>query len=204
MVICPWCGTGYLEFQSNCTNCGGPIPLPPQFVPEAEAGPRTPPLPPRQVPSGYLSRRFWSNGSAITGFIFGTLGLVFGMVGGILTLTLVAAPVGLPFVFMGILFLAGGGGMIAWYTSEAQRTLQVLREGQAVLGRIQAVEENYLMRINGRHPWTVSYQFDYLGRSYQGKVSSLRPPAPTTRPGGPVFVLVDPARPERHTLYPDL
>jgi hypothetical protein len=25
MFICPWCGTAYLEFQSNCTNCGGPL-----------------------------------------------------------------------------------------------------------------------------------------------------------------------------------
>ena len=25
MVICPWCGTNYTTFQSNCSRCGGPL-----------------------------------------------------------------------------------------------------------------------------------------------------------------------------------
>ena len=25
MVVCPWCGTNYAAFQSNCSKCGGPI-----------------------------------------------------------------------------------------------------------------------------------------------------------------------------------
>ena len=27
MVTCPWCGTNYLTFQSNCNNCGGALPV---------------------------------------------------------------------------------------------------------------------------------------------------------------------------------
>ncbi len=30
MITCPWCNTSYLNFQSNCSNCGGPLPLPQQ------------------------------------------------------------------------------------------------------------------------------------------------------------------------------
>ena len=27
MITCPWCGTHYLAFQSNCSNCGGALPV---------------------------------------------------------------------------------------------------------------------------------------------------------------------------------
>ena len=39
MITCPWCGTNYQSFQSNCSNCGGSLPLPiekPSEIPEAQ------------------------------------------------------------------------------------------------------------------------------------------------------------------------
>ena len=39
MITCPWCGTSYTTFRSNCKNCGGPLP------PPAEATATPPPIP---------------------------------------------------------------------------------------------------------------------------------------------------------------
>ena len=60
MITCPFCGTNYQQFQSNCSNCGGPLPLPQVSRPAApgavqprpaQVKPATPqpPAPPEQA-----------------------------------------------------------------------------------------------------------------------------------------------------------
>lgn len=138
----------------------------------------------------------------IVGFVFALLGSIFTFVGFILTIAIVTAFVGIPFALFGILFLGGGVAALRHSYQKAQRTIQVLREGQAALGRIMAVEQNYNVRINSQHPWVISYQFEANGRAYEGRVSTLNTPRGELQPGNTVYVLYLPNIPEHNALYP--
>ena len=98
MITCSWCGTNYTAFQPNCDNCGGSLPLPPEVVPAASGVTLVaPPPPPRDVPRQAVWHILSSDGWAISGLVFSLLGLVFVVVGVPLTVSVVAAFVGLPF-----------------------------------------------------------------------------------------------------------
>ncbi|MBN1956550.1 MAG: DUF3592 domain-containing protein [Anaerolineae bacterium] len=203
MITCPWCGTHYERFQSNCDNCGGSLPLPAERPP-TPAGKRlpTPPPPPRQVPGNYAWRVLSTDGGAIGATVFSLLGAIFAIVGGILTISVVAIFVGLPFAALGTVFLLIGIPLLITRYEQAQQTVQVLQHGEAVLGQIVDVHQNYHVRINGRSPWIVTYQFEASGRQYQGKVSTLSRPDLGQQPGQPIYVLYQPNDPQQNTSYP--
>jgi uncharacterized SAM-binding protein YcdF (DUF218 family) len=138
----------------------------------------------------------------IVGLVFGLLGSIFTFVGLILTVAIVTAFVGIPFALLGILFLAVGGAALYYGYQKAQKTIQVLREGQAVEGQIVNLEQNYNVRINGRNPWVISYRFSVNGREYQGQVTTLNTPGAGLQPGKTAYVLYLQNIPEHNTLYP--
>ena len=129
-IICPWCGTNYLIFQSNCKNCGGPLPAveerrTPAFPAEnsAPAQPApfpAPPPPPRPIAGKYAWRILSTDAWAVAAFVFCLLGGVFAPLGAILTIALVTALVGLPFLLIGMAFLAAGAGILLWRYQRAQ------------------------------------------------------------------------------------
>lgn len=206
MIICPWCGTAYTAFQSNCQRCGGPL-LPPsaETAPHPESAPPSPLMPPptpRPISEGYLWRVLLTDGAVIAVFIVGLLGLIFTLVGGALTIAIITAFVGIPFLLLGLVFLAGAGGLFFWRYGEAQKAVRVLREGEAALGKIVSVAQNLSVRVNGRSPWAISYRFQVGGRDYAGKVTTFNPPGPALQPERAVYVLYLPAAPEVNGLYP--
>lgn len=203
MITCPWCGTNYTTFRSNCSNCGGSLPLPAAQAPApvAEALP-VPPPPPRSVPNNVAWRILSADGWAITAMVFVLLGAIFGLVGLALTISIVAIFVGLPFTGLGLLFLAAGVPIFVWRYSDARQTVDVLLAGQSVLGEILNVQQNYHVRVNNRFPWTILYRFVVDGRSYEGKVTTLSTPDLGQQPGKPVYVLYLRDDPEQNTLYP--
>src|SRR5947209_5323450 len=152
MIICPWCGTNYLTFQSNCGNCGGPLrAVDGKITPSmASEDIPTPPLAPRPISSKYAWRLLLTDGWSIVALVFGLLGFIFSLVGAGLTLGVVTALVGIPFLLLGLAFLGTGGGMLVWRYQAAQKIVSVLREGAATRGQIVDVQENYHTRINGR------------------------------------------------------
>lgn len=203
MITCPYCGTNYTSFQTNCSNCGASLPLPeekPSASPEERLS--IPPPAPRQVPRGYAWRLLMTEGWGIVGLVFALIGAIFTVVGIALTAALVTAFVGIPFAGMGILFLAGGGALLFWRYDQAQKTAEVVRHGQAVLGKIQAVQQNFYVRINGRYPWTVYYQYEVNGQQLDAKVTTLSQPDLSQRPGKAVYVLYAAEDPRRSTIYP--
>lgn len=203
MITCPWCGTNYTSFQPNCDNCGGSLPLPPEVVPAASSvSLATPPPPPRDVPRQAVWHILSSDGWAISGLVFSLLGLVFAVVGIPLTVSLVAAFVGLPFGALGLLFLCGGMAILVWRYQMAHGTVEVLREGEATVGEIISVTQNYHVRVNGRYPWTVEYDYEVGGRLYADKVTTLSRPDLSQQPGSPVYVLYMGDDPEQSTIYP--
>ncbi len=207
MITCPWCGTNYVSFQPNCKNCGGLIPF--SGVSPAIARPNLPdrsapmpPPPPRPISNGYLWRLIMVDAWGIVGFVFALLGSIFTFVGIVLTIAIVTAFVGIPFALFGMLFLVGGGAALYYTYQKAQKTIQVLREGEAVEGQIMNLEQNYNVRINGRNPWVISYQFRANGREYQGRVTTLNTPGAGLQPGETAYVLFLQNTPEHNALYP--
>ena len=206
MVTCPWCGTTYETFVSNCERCGGTMPPPSQNHPEGHEGgfaaPLMPPPPPRPVSGGYVWRVLVTDGWAIACLVFGLLGAIFTLVGVPLTLAMVTAFVGVPFAALGLLFLAGATALGAWRYREAQQTVAVMRTGEAVEGRIVELTQNLNVRINGRNPWVIRYEFHAAGQPYEGKVSTLQTPGPALQQGQRACVLYLPQAPARNVLYP--
>jgi hypothetical protein len=208
MITCPWCGTNYPAFQSNCKNCGGPLPAmaapaAPEFQPSRpEANYPEPPPAPRAISQNYIWRLLSTDGGAIVAFVFGLLGAIFTFVGFILTIAIVTAFVGIPFGVLGLIFLVVGGGVGRSRYQTMQRTVEVLKNGQAAAGQIVNVEENLYVTVNQRHPWTITYQFRVGEQEHQGKVTTLNVPGASLQPGKKAWVLYLPEAPEHNTLYP--
>jgi hypothetical protein len=200
MVTCPWCGTTYPTFQSNCSNCGGPLPAVDHT--ESDATLLPPPPAPRQISDKYVWRLISTDGWSIAAFVFVILGLVFSVVGTALTFSKIAAFVGVPFLCIGLPFLAAGGFILVRRYQQMHKIVDVLKNGAAVPGRITEVQENYSVTVNGRHPWMIRYQFLAAGQDYDGKVTTLNPPGPQLQAGKDVYVLYLTATPRWNSLYP--
>ena len=206
MVTCPWCGTSQ-EFQSNCINCGGPLPQPVEPLPVGREKPADeavlmPPPPPRSISDRYIWKLLLADGWGIAALVFALLGAIFTPLGVALTIGIITAFVGVPFVGMGVLFLAGGVGVGAWRYKSAQQTVTVMRLGKAVQGKILEVNEVYNVEVNGRHPWTIRYEYKISGQTYTGEITTLNRPGENLREGMGVCVLYLPDSPGKNALYP--
>ncbi len=205
MVVCPWCGTIYDTFRSNCKNCGGPT-----QVASASSGAEdellSPPPAPRAISNNYTLKLMLTDAQSITGLVLGIVGGVFTLTGLVLTALLVTVVIGVPFLLFGALIFIIGGGLLYVRYQEKQKVVHVLKNGQAVRGEITGVEENLMVRVNHRHPWIIEYQFRANGQVYSGSASTFRDPTTSApeqfRPGRPAYVLYDPEAPERNALYP--
>ena len=201
MTTCPWCGTSYKSFQPKCSQCGGSLPLPVETAP-APKGLVAPPPPPRSVPHQIVWRILFTDGLAIAGLVFLLLGLVFGILGTALTVSIVAAFLGLPFAGLGAAFLAAAAPILVWRLQMAQRTVKILEQGKATEGEIVTVQQQYWVRVNGRHPWTMDYAYQVHGNRYSGRITILSQPNLNQQPGTPVYVLYLGDEPGCSTLYP--
>ncbi len=202
MTTCPWCGTTYPQFQSNCSRCGGPI----QPAHEADLEPGSPlPVPPpapRSIAPNFVWRLVFTDGWAIAAFVFLLLGGMFFLLGFGLTLGVITAFVGIPFAILGICFLAAGIPLFVWRVKTKQKTAEVLRTGQAAQGEIVEVHQNFSVRVNHQHPWIITYRFQSTGHEWTGVVSTLTPPGPQLQPGNAACILYLPDAPQNNALYP--
>jgi hypothetical protein len=62
--------------------------------------------------------------------------------------------------------------------------------------------QNFNVRINGQHPWVISYLFRVNEREYQGQVTTLNTPRVGLQVGKIAYVLYLPSTPEHNALYP--
>ena len=206
MITCPYCGTHYLSFQPNCKNCGAPLTPPSEGTLSQEDDlnvelPNPPPAP-RPISNGYAWRLLSGDGGWIVSLVFVILGGVFSVVGAGLTIAIITAFIGLPFLLMGLVFLGGGGYFFLQRYQWAQKVVGVLRDGAAGEGQVSGVQENYSVEINGRHPWTIAYAYRVSGQAYTGKVTTLIPPGPRLQAGRAVRVLYLAAEPGFSSIYP--
>lgn len=161
-----------------------------------------PPPPPRPIGRNYTWRLLSSDGWAIAALVFLILGGVFTILGVALTIAIVTIFVGLPFAALGLLFLAAGTGVGYWRYKEMQAVVDVLRVGDAAVGQILSVDQNYSVRVNGRSPWLIRYQFQHDGLGYEGQVSTLNTPGASLQAGKEAYILYLPQIPNKNTLYP--
>jgi len=164
--------------------------------------PLAPPAAPRRISDSYAFKLMTSDGWSIAGLVLLLLGFIFALVGFGLTLAIITAVIGLPFLLLGLLFLAAGGGVLIWRYRMGQRQVQVLKWGEATLGCVSDFQENYSVMVNGRHPWSIAYQYEANGQSYTGKVTTLSQPRDQLQPGRPVYVLYLRDNPVLSSLYP--
>jgi hypothetical protein len=204
MVICPWCGTNYLTFQSTCDKCGGPLQLADQETvsPDSDEILQTPPSPPRPISDRYVWRLLFNDGWWIAILVFGIVGFVFSLVGAGLTLGVITAFVGLPFLILGIGLLIAGGWVGVWRYQIAQKVVNVLRVGEATRGQITETRQDYSVTVNGRSPWVIRYQFQVNGQNVEGKVTTFNPLGQNLQAGKAVSVLYLPADPKWSSIYP--
>ena len=204
MITCPWCGTNYLTFQPNCKNCGGTLQVVDEkiitSVPTENL--TTPPSAPRPISKRYVWRLLSTDGWSIGAFVFGLLGVIFSLVGAGLTIGIITAFVGLPFLLVGVTFIGIGGWVFIWRYQETQNVVNVLRDGEATRGQIVEIRENYSVSINGRHPWIIRYQFQANGQSQEGRVTTLNQPGQQLQAGKAVYVLYLPMAPKWSSIYP--
>lgn len=203
MTICPWCGTQHPVFQSNCKNCGGPMQAPDlraTFEERDEA--IQPPAAPRPISNRYVWRIMLTDAWSIAAFVFALLGIIFLPLGFGLTLGVITAFVGIPFLLIGAVIFFGGIGVLAWRYTEANKIVEVIRSGEAVLGQINDLQLNPSVTINGRNPWVISYRFNANGQAYDGKMTTLNPPARYLQPGRAVSILYLATDPRYSAIYP--
>lgn len=201
MITCPWCGTSYIAFQSNCQKCGGPL-LPPAEHAPLETGKSTlkPPPAPRTIADKFVWSLMLTDGSAIVAGVFSLLGSIFTLLGLALTIAIVTAFVGLPFMGFGIVALGGGLIGLTWRYQRAQKILAVLRYGESIDGQIVSMEENLMVHVGMRHPLVIGYQFQLNGHDYMGSVATFNRPGLQLNQS--VCVLYLPQQPEHNALYP--
>lgn len=206
MITCPWCGTCYKEFQPSCQKCGGPLlpPAPEASISEPPAGvlkthPAPPPAP-RPISDRYTWKLMLADGWSIASGVFGLVGGIFAVIGLVMTLAIVTAFVGIPFLLLGIVLLGAGAAVLFWRYQQAQRILETLRNGVPADGEIISVDENLNVEINQRHPWVIAYRFRVSGTEYTGNVTTLN--RPSLQPGDPAWVLYLPQEPIHNALYP--
>ena len=204
MVICPWCGTNYLTFQPNCDKCGGPLQLADEEIVSSDSDEflQTPPSPPRPISDRYVWRLLFNEGWWIATLVFVIFGFVFFLVGGGLTLGVITAFVGIPFLILGIGFLIAGGWVAVWRYQIAQKVVNVLRVGEATRGQIAETQQDYSVTINGRSPWVIRYQFQANGQTVEGKVTTFNPLRQYLQAGKAISVLYLPSDPEWSSIYP--
>jgi hypothetical protein len=211
MITCPRCNAKYQEFQFECDQCGASLPLPPAdgSGPERSADlanddPIAPSMPPRQVPQMALGRLLRSQPGAILGGIFLLVELFI-----LVVVTIAMSPIfrtsgSLFFILFNLGFIVIGAVLFIRGLQKALRTVKILRDGQAALGEITDVSQNYRVRINNRHPWIIQYEFKVFGSHYQGELSTLSQPDADYQPGKVIYVLYQQDDPQKNTLYPGI
>lgn len=209
MVTCPWCGSNYLDFQTNCRNYGGPLPLPENTSPEAispwptDLPPPRPPAPPRAISKRFAWKLLAISGVGITGMVFIFLGITFGLSG---IFIMIFGPVvfllGLIFALLGSVFVVLGGFLFVFGYRRAYQVVQVLRQGHETTGHIHEIRQDLSVTIQNNHPYITSYEFEVMGQVYHGRVNSINPPIPQYFPGAPATILFLPENPQVNALYP--
>ncbi len=104
---------------------------------------------------------------------------------------------------LGALFAAIGGGMLGFRAARRRRAEELRLHGRRVQARLQSVELNTSLSVNGAHPWRIvcQWQDPTTGLVHLFKSENLwfdPTPYVRAREGETLTVFVDPRNPRRH------
>lgn len=191
MHTCPWCTTSYVNWQSQCRQCGGPL-APPLGQ---GLGPQPPPAP-RKLPTAYVRRVRWTqNIATMIGPGFAGIGLLFSLPMVVNKLWQAVFP---------MFFVVGGVSMFVHGWKIASSRLRAFRFGKAVEGKIYRVQMDTTQHVNGRHPLRVIYHFPVEGQMQEGVITSFDTTAARRDSGQPVWVLYNETDPAENAIFPPL
>ena len=99
-----------------------------------------------------------------------------------------------------VLFPLVGVAMVIWVIRASVRRKRAFREGLPARARSTYFGPDTSVRVNGRNPWHVKYEFEVDGRLFQGRLSHMDR---TRLEGleGALIALYDPADPSCNTLW---
>ena len=158
-----------------------------------------PPPAPRPVPSGT---------SGVAG------GIVFMMVGGLFTaIASIFIVIGLGVVLSGdnggwffaafpMIHLSVGLGLLTYALRGRSERRRIVAEGHVALGRIESTGRNRRVKINGRNPYKMDYEFEVDGRTFRGSHSTMDEAIKAHRLHDRIWVLYDPADPSKNVEWP--
>lgn len=175
---CGWCGTSNRDLSNtNCVNCGGPLP-PPPTLPRDELGVEPPPVP-RVIPAPYRRRvLYWKNVNVIIGMAFT---IVF-------CWSIIFPIIGIPLWYFG--------------RKKALARLEALERGQAAPARLVSVRLDSSIQMNGRSPWKILYTFDTAQGIKEGWVHAWEALHSRREEGEAFWVVYLPDDPDRNTPWP--
>jgi hypothetical protein len=155
-----------------------------------------PPPTPREVRWGLVGRA-----DPLAGF-FRWFGVLFGGIPLIVLIGLLASGVGGELAFVGF-FPAVGGTLATIGFVRAARFKRLYRHGRAVDAVVTHADLDTSIKINGRSPYRLSFQYRTPdGVTREGRASRMRVRPDLRLPGARVFALYDERAPERATLWP--
>ena len=158
-----------------------------------------PPPAPRVVPPGT---------SGVAG------GIVFLLIGGFFTaIAGLMMTIGLVLVLYGnsdgwfmlgvpSIHLTVGLALLFYALRGRQERRRIVREGHVALGRIEDTGRNKRVKINGRNPYKMDYEFEVDGQTFSGSHSTMDEAIKAHRVHDRIWVLYDPADPSKNVEWP--
>lgn len=132
---CPWCATvNKVTNETNCVNCGGPLPAVPHNNDGLDKG-QAPGSTPREIPKVYIKKLKYRNTMFMIGFFFTA------------------------FFFWTILFPIIGIFLMRAGLRNANRKLMALQFGVKSEGVLVDIYKDHSETVNGRNPWLLEYEF---------------------------------------------
>jgi hypothetical protein len=111
------------------------------------------------------------------------------------------SPLGLYSFFLLIIPLVGIV-LVAAASTSRRRRIRAFTIGRAIVARVTKRGLDYAVRINGRHPTMVCWEFSLEGRAFKGKISSMKPElVEPLGQGDDILVLYDPDNPRINTCW---
>jgi len=177
LISCTWCNqTNRIEEVTNCTTCGGPLPIPP-----SKGLAKEPPRAPRELPANYHKKRMNGDVTIIIGKIF-----VFAF-------------------FWTIIFPIIGYFLWKSGKERIQNKLKALEEGTPVIGKVVDVYKDTSVAMNGRNPWAMDYSFDTKkAQKGHGTISSWDPSVSEYKTGDKIWVVYMPEDTDINSIWPPI
>lgn len=130
-------------------------------------------------------------------------GAIFGAIGVTVGTSLIASDLGAAFVAVPLTLIFGGigGGMVLFSLRHVAAMKATYRNGEVAPGVVTNVALDPTVKVNGRSPFAIHYQFEAADGERTGRTRTWVVPRDMF-PGRPVHIIYDRDKPKRNLLYP--